>query len=69
MAKPKIWRCFDGRLISVETPETLYAKHLLELYNRINSTYLYNEERVDLLEAIKATVKVKEHCLNVTSCF
>ncbi|XP_067091331.1 IQ motif and ubiquitin-like domain-containing protein [Osmerus mordax] len=59
-AAPKRWRAFDGRMTQMDTPFTVRAKELRDLYTSINLTYLNQEERLDVLLTLKHTVKEHE---------
>ena len=57
-AAPKRWRGFDGKPTEMDTPYTLRAKELRDIYNSINMKYLTQDERLDVLLTLKHTVKV-----------
>ncbi|XP_066525316.1 IQ motif and ubiquitin-like domain-containing protein isoform X2 [Hoplias malabaricus] len=59
-AAPKTWRAFDGIMTQMDTPYSLRAKELRDLYNSINLQYLSQEERLDVLQTLKHTVKEHE---------
>ncbi|KAK7499622.1 hypothetical protein BaRGS_00009274, partial [Batillaria attramentaria] len=63
-AAPKKWRGFDGKPTEMDTPYTLRAKELREIYNSINMKYLTQDERLDVLLTLKHTVK--EHDCKLT---
>ncbi|XP_022527970.2 IQ and ubiquitin-like domain-containing protein isoform X1 [Astyanax mexicanus] len=63
-AAPKTWRAFDGTMTQMDTPESIRAKELRDLYNSINLNYLSQEERLDVLLTLKHTVK--EHDCKLT---
>ena len=58
-ALPKRWKSNDGTTIEVDTPYTLRAQELRDLYNSLQMKYLTHEERLDILLTLKHTVKVK----------
>lgn len=57
MASPKEWSSSEGDLIEVETPFTIRAKELVDLYNGLCLRNLSRAQRVDVLLHIKYTVK------------
>ena len=57
MASPKEWSSREGDLIEVETPFTIRAKELVDLYNGLCLRNLSRAQRVDILLHIKYTVK------------
>ena len=59
-AAPKRWRGFDGKPTEMDTPYTLRAKELRDIYNSINMKYLTQDERLDVLLTLKHTVKVSQ---------
>ncbi|KAK7101379.1 IQ motif and ubiquitin-like domain-containing protein [Littorina saxatilis] len=63
-AAPKKWRGFDGKPTEMDTPYTLRAKELRDIYNSINMKYLTQDERLDVLLTLKHTVK--EHDCKLT---
>lgn len=63
-AAPKQWRGVDGKMTHMDTPYTLRAKELREIYNSINMKYLTQDERLDVLLTLKHTVK--EHDCKLT---
>ncbi|KAI4873594.1 hypothetical protein NFI96_008799, partial [Prochilodus magdalenae] len=63
-AAPKTWRAFDGMTTQMDTPQSIRAKELRDLYSSINLQYLSQEERLDVLLTLKHTVK--EHDCKLT---
>ncbi|PVD24356.1 hypothetical protein C0Q70_14837, partial [Pomacea canaliculata] len=63
-AAPKRWRGFDGKPTEMDTPYTMRAKELRDIYNSINMKYLTQDERLDVLLTLKHTVK--EHDCKLT---
>ncbi|XP_076863418.1 solute carrier family 13 member 1 isoform X2 [Brachyhypopomus gauderio] len=63
-AAPKRWRAFDGMITEMDTPYTIRAKELRDLYCSINVHYRSQEERLDVLLTLKHTVK--EHDCKLT---
>ena len=57
-AAPKKWRGFDGKATEMDTPFTIRAKELRDIYNSINMKFLTQDERLDVLLTLKHTVKV-----------
>lgn len=57
MSSPKIVKAKDGTKINVETPFTIRAKELMELYHGLNTKNLNIDERLDVLLNVKWTVK------------
>ena len=57
-AAPKKWQGHDGKLTYMDTPYTIRAKELRDIYNSINMKYLTQDERLDVLLTLKHTVKV-----------
>jgi hypothetical protein len=58
MASPKEWASAGGDIVEVETPFTMRAKELVELYSGLTLTNLPKIQRVDVLLHVKYTVKV-----------
>lgn len=58
MAGPKRWIAFDGRTTEVDTPYTIRAKQLKDLYLTLSvgEGQLGQEERLDALLSLKTTV-------------
>lgn len=44
----------------MDTPYTIRAKELQDIYNSINMKYLTQDERLDVLLTLKHTVKVRD---------
>ncbi|RUS86012.1 hypothetical protein EGW08_006224 [Elysia chlorotica] len=63
-ASPKKWQGHDGKLTYMDTPYTIRAKELRDIYNSINMKYLTQDERLDVLLTLKHTVK--EHDCKLT---
>ena len=59
-AAPKKWKGFDGKSTEMDTPFTIRAKELRDIYNSINMKYLTQDERLDVLLTLKHTVKVSQ---------
>ena len=57
-AAPKRWKGADGKWTSMDTPYTIRARELQDIYNSINMKYLTQDERLDVLLTLKHTVKV-----------
>lgn len=57
MARPKQWAMKNGHVRQVETPFTIRAKELKELYNGLTMNSLSLDERLDVLLHVKWTVK------------
>lgn len=57
MSQPKEWAMSDGQVAQVETPFTVRAKELADLYRGLNLTNLSIDERLDVLLHVKWTVK------------
>lgn len=45
-------------MTEMDTPFTIRAKELVEIYNSISMKYLTQDERLDVLLTLKHTVKV-----------
>ncbi|KAM9753714.1 IQ motif and ubiquitin-like domain-containing protein [Menidia menidia] len=56
-ASPLQWRGADGRLIEMDTQDTLRARELRDLYNDISRPPIGKEQRVHFLKTLKDTVK------------
>jgi len=63
-ANPKKWRGPDGKPTLMDTPYTIRARELKNIYNSINMKYLTQDERLDVLLTLKHTVK--EHDCRLT---
>ena len=57
-AAPKKWKGPDGKATEMDTPYTIRAQQLKDIYNSINMKYLTQDERLDVLLTLKHTVKV-----------
>lgn len=57
-AAPKKWKGPDGKYTEMDTPYTIRAQELKDIYNSINMKYLTQDERLDVLLTLKHTVKV-----------
>lgn len=57
MAKPKPLKNWDGKYTYIETPLTIRARELMELYHGLNTSMLSIDERLDVLLHVKWTVK------------
>ena len=58
MAAPKHWIAFDGNVTQMDTPDTIRAQQLRDIYQSINREELNPTERLDVLLTLKQTVKV-----------
>ena len=54
----------DGKPTLMDTPYTIRARELKNIYNSINMKYLTQDERLDVLLTLKHTVK--EHDCRLT---
>ncbi|XP_014673283.1 PREDICTED: IQ and ubiquitin-like domain-containing protein isoform X2 [Priapulus caudatus] len=63
-ASPKRWQSADGRFTSMDTPLTLRARELRDIYTSISMPNLTQDERLDVLLTLKHTVK--EHDCKLT---
>jgi len=63
-AAPKRWKGGDGKVTEMDTPYTIRAQQLRDIYNSINMKYLTQDERLDVLLTLKHTVK--EHDCKLT---
>mmetsp|Transcript_11235 Transcript_11235/g.18296 ORF Transcript_11235/g.18296 Transcript_11235/m.18296 type:complete len:441 (+) Transcript_11235:80-1402(+) len=57
MAQPQQWQMRDGEIAQVQTPSTIRAKELLDLYNALNAPLTNTNERLEILLNVKWTVK------------
>ena len=57
-AAPKKWKGPDGKMTEMDTPYTIRAQQLRDIYNSINMKYLTQDERLDVLLTLKHTVNV-----------
>ncbi len=60
MAAPKRWIAYDGNPTEMDTPYTLRAAQLRDIYNSITLGSLSRDERLDVLLTLKCTVKVTD---------
>ncbi|KAG2460133.1 IQUB protein, partial [Polypterus senegalus] len=60
----KKWKRFDGKIVEMDTPDTIRARELKDLYASVNMTSLTQEERLDVLLILKHTVQ--EHDCKLT---
>ena len=58
-SSPKKWTTKDGRDMELDTPHTLRARQLRDIYNTINMKHMTQDERLDALLTLKHTVQVK----------
>jgi hypothetical protein len=58
MASPKKWPVYKGGTVSVDTPNTIRARELRDLYHALNVSILTIDERLQILLHVKYTVKV-----------
>ncbi|XP_076588895.1 IQ motif and ubiquitin-like domain-containing protein isoform X2 [Chaetodon auriga] len=63
-AAPHRWRAADGRLIEMDSQHTLRARELRDLYNSLNQSTVSQDQRVQVLTALKHTAK--EHACQLT---
>ncbi|KAF7644507.1 hypothetical protein LDENG_00220970 [Lucifuga dentata] len=56
-AAPHWWRAAKGRLIEVDTEHTIRARKLQDLYKKINTLTVSQEQRLHVLTALKHTVQ------------
>ncbi|EDO49624.1 predicted protein, partial [Nematostella vectensis] len=63
-AAPKRWKAFDGKITEMDTPYTIRAQELRDIYNTLCMKYLTQDERLDVLLTLKHTVK--EHDCKLT---
>ena len=57
-AAPKHWIAYDGNVTQMDTPDTIRAQQLRDIYQSINRDELNPTERLDVLLTLKQTVKV-----------
>ena len=60
MSMPKKWMGPDGKETSMDTPHTLRARQLRDVYHSINMDNVSNDERLDALLTLKHTIKVNQ---------
>ncbi|XP_028440129.1 IQ and ubiquitin-like domain-containing protein isoform X2 [Perca flavescens] len=63
-AAPHQWRAADGRLIEMDSPHTIRARELRDLYNSTSLSTVSQEQRLHVLMTLKHTVK--EHKCQLT---
>lgn len=64
MSKPRSWKYKDGSTTELDSPYSIRARELKEIYNSLNMNYLTQDERLDVLLTLKHTVK--EHDCKLT---
>ncbi|XP_035415308.1 IQ and ubiquitin-like domain-containing protein isoform X4 [Cygnus atratus] len=57
-AQPKRWKAYDGKTTEMDTPYTLRARELLEIYRSVTMNDIPQDERIDVLLTLRCTVKV-----------
>ena len=57
-AAPKHWIAYDGNVTQMDTPDTIRAQQLRDIYQSISREELNPTERLDVLLTLKQTVKV-----------
>ena len=57
-AAPKHWIAYDGNVTQMDTPDTIRAQQLRDIYQSISRDELNPTERLDVLLTLKQTVKV-----------
>ena len=63
MSSPKKWPALkNSKVILVDTPNTVRAKELCDLYQALNIPLLSIDERLQILLHVKYTVKVMIIC-------
>lgn len=60
-AAPKRWQASDGIMTQVDTPHTIRARALRDLYGSITLSSLSKEERLDVLLTLRHTLKVNNN--------
>ncbi|XP_077600274.1 IQ motif and ubiquitin-like domain-containing protein [Stigmatopora nigra] len=55
---PHQWRGADGRMIEMDTPNTIRARELGDLYDCVAMSPINHEERLSILRCLKETVEV-----------
>ena len=63
-AAPKQWKAFDGKITEMDTPYTIRAQELRDIYSTLSMKYLTQDKRLDVLLTLKHTVK--EHDCKLT---
>ena len=61
MAAPKRWPAVKGTYVLVDTPNTIRARELRDLYHALNIPLLSVDERLQILLHVKYTVKVEHN--------
>lgn len=61
MARPKRWERSDGHVVVVDTPFSVRARELMELYDGLTRPMLDVDERMSVLRSVKRTV-AEFHC-------
>ncbi|CAF0725391.1 unnamed protein product [Rotaria sordida] len=64
IAQPKRWKYKDGSTTEMDTPYSIRARELMQIYNTITMKFLTLDERLDILLTLKHTVK--EHDSRLT---
>ncbi|NXN14570.1 IQUB protein, partial [Indicator maculatus] len=59
-AQPKRWEAYDGKITEMDTPYTLRARELFEIYFSISMKGIPKDERIDVLLTLRHTVKEHE---------
>lgn len=59
-AAPRRWIAFDGKKTEMDTPYTLRAQQLRDIYTTLTMPNLATDERLDILLTLKSTVKVSK---------
>ncbi|NXP48588.1 IQUB protein, partial [Heliornis fulica] len=59
-AQPKRWKAYDGKITEMDTPYTLRARDLFEIYRSISMNDIPKDERIDILLTLRRTVKEHE---------
>ncbi|NXF36105.1 IQUB protein, partial [Nyctibius bracteatus] len=59
-AQPKRWKAYDGKITEMDTPYTLRARELFEIYRSISMNDIPKDERLDILLTLRRTVKEHE---------
>ncbi|CAF3144279.1 unnamed protein product [Rotaria sp. Silwood2] len=60
VAQPKRWKYKDGSTTEMDTPYSIRARELMQIYNTITMKFLTLDERLDILLTLKHTVKEHE---------
>ncbi|CAF1503941.1 unnamed protein product [Rotaria magnacalcarata] len=60
VAQPKRWKYKDGTTTEMDTPYSIRARELMQIYNTITMKFLTLDERLDILLTLKHTVKEHE---------